>query len=121
MIQMNTTRKKTKELILEEKKKLEKLERVPNESKKVINKIINHYKSTIQYSIHTIQGIEECETKIEEETARKEKYEEEKSKLLATLRTETKSLQEKKEEMQTDLVVLKKSVDETKAAVSIKN
>lgn len=35
MVQMNTTRKKTKEMILEEKKKLEKLEKVPNESKKV--------------------------------------------------------------------------------------
>lgn len=35
MMQMNTTRKKTKELILEEKKKLEKLEKVPDDSKKV--------------------------------------------------------------------------------------
>lgn len=35
MIQMNTTRKKTKETIIEEKKKLEKLEKVPSESKKV--------------------------------------------------------------------------------------
>lgn len=35
MMQMNTKRKKTKELIVEEKKKLEKLEKVPNESKKV--------------------------------------------------------------------------------------
>lgn len=35
MIQMNTTRKKTKDLIVEEKKKLQKLEKVPDESKNV--------------------------------------------------------------------------------------
>lgn len=56
---------------------------------------------------------------MEEQTAKKEKYEEEKTRLLATLSKETKSLQEKKEAMQTDLSVLKKSVDEAKSAVSI--
>lgn len=66
-----------------------------------------------------MQGIEECEAKIEKETSKKTNFEETKTKLLASLRTETKELQEKKDEMQTDLVVLKKSVDETKSAVSI--
>nr|XP_023017853.1 structural maintenance of chromosomes protein 4 [Leptinotarsa decemlineata]XP_023017854.1 structural maintenance of chromosomes protein 4 [Leptinotarsa decemlineata] len=98
MTQTNTTRKKTKELIVEEKKKLEKLGKVPEESKK---------------------GIEECEAKIEEVSSKKEKYEEEKTKLLTNLRTETKSLQDKKEEIQNKLVVLKKSVDETKSAFTL--
>ncbi|KAG5889944.1 hypothetical protein JTB14_018839 [Gonioctena quinquepunctata] len=98
MTQMNATRKKTKELIIEEKKKLEKLHRVPEESKK---------------------GIEECEAKAEEMTLKKEKWEEDKTKLLANLRTETKTLQDKKEELQNDLVVLKKSVDETKSAFAL--
>ncbi|KAJ8956971.1 hypothetical protein NQ318_012135 [Aromia moschata] len=98
MTQMNKTRKKTKEMIIEEKKKLEKLEKVPEESKK---------------------GIEECEAKESEMLVKKEKFEEEKTKLLANLRVETKALQEKKEEMQTDLVILKKSVDETKSAFNL--
>lgn len=38
MTQMNKTRKKTKEMIIEEKKKLDKLERVPEESRKVDDK-----------------------------------------------------------------------------------
>lgn len=38
MTQMNKTRKKTKEMIVEEKKKYEKLERVPEENKKVNGK-----------------------------------------------------------------------------------
>lgn len=49
---------------------------------------------------------------------KKEKLEAEKTKLLNNLRNETKGLQEKKEEMQTDLVVLKRAVDETKSEVS---
>lgn len=36
------------------------------------------------------------------------------------MRSETKELQEKKEEMQTDLVVLKIAVDETKSEVDYK-
>lgn len=56
---------------------------------------------------------------MEEQIAKKEKFEEEKARLLASLSKETKSLQEKKEAMQADLSVLKKSVDEAKSAVSI--
>lgn len=115
MIQLNTKRKKTKESILEEKKKLEKLEKVPNESKKVSLHTFKDYFNIC----FVIQGIEECEKKIEEQAAKKEKFEEEKTRLLATLNVETKALQERKEEMQTDLAILKKSVDETKSAVSI--
>lgn len=50
--------------------------------------------------------------------AKKEKLEKEKTILLSNLRTESKELQEKKEELQTDLVLLKKAVDETKSEVS---
>ncbi|KAJ8970615.1 hypothetical protein NQ314_001150 [Rhamnusium bicolor] len=75
MTQMNKTRKKTKEMIIEEKKKLEKLERVPEESR---------------------MGIEECEVKEAEMLVKKEKFDAEKTKILASLRTETKALQEKK-------------------------
>ncbi|XP_056633945.1 structural maintenance of chromosomes protein 4 [Diorhabda sublineata] len=95
MMQTNNTRKKTKELLIEEKKKLEKLQKVPEESEK---------------------GIEECEKKIEEVTVKKEKYEEEKTKLLSTLRTQTVALQEKKDVLQNELIGLKKSVDETKSS-----
>ncbi|CAG9833958.1 unnamed protein product [Diabrotica balteata] len=94
MTQTNTTRKKTKELIVAEKAKLEKLKKVPEESK---------------------GGIEECERKIEELSAKKEKYEEEKTKILSSLRTETKTLQEKKDVIQNQLVGLKEAVDETKS------
>ncbi|CAH1155594.1 unnamed protein product [Phaedon cochleariae] len=94
MTQMNNTRKRTKEMIVEEKKKLEKLEKVPEESR---------------------MGIEECEAKADQVMAKKEQYEEEKTKLLTSLRSVTKTLQDKKEELQNDLVVLKKTVDETKS------
>ncbi|CAH2012044.1 unnamed protein product [Acanthoscelides obtectus] len=98
MVQMNTRRKKTKELLAQEKKKLDKLERTPEE---------------------TEMGIAECEKKEAELTAKKEKLDEEKARVLASIRTETEALQEKKEEIQTDLVVLKKTVDETKAALAL--
>nr|CAI5830512.1 unnamed protein product [Callosobruchus analis] len=98
MVQLNQRRKKTKELIVQEQKKLEKLEKTPEQSK---------------------EGIAECEKKAEQLTAKKEKLEEEKAKALASIKSETEALQEKKEEMQTDLVILKKAVDETKAALSL--
>ncbi|KAJ8924806.1 hypothetical protein NQ315_000960 [Exocentrus adspersus] len=98
MTQMNKTRKKTKELIIEEKKKLEKLQRVPEESEK---------------------GIEECEAKEAELLKKKEKLDAEKTNLLATLGKETKALQDKKEEMQTDLIKLKKVVNETKSEFTL--
>lgn len=49
---------------------------------------------------------------------KKEKYDKEKIEQLSKIATETKALQEKKSSMLKDLAVLKKSVDETKSAVS---
>lgn len=76
------------------------------------------YNYIILHFFNNLQGIEECEQKIEEVSANKEKFEEEKTKLLSTLRTETKSLQEKKEVIENKLVGLKKTADETKSVVS---
>ncbi|CAH0546726.1 unnamed protein product [Brassicogethes aeneus] len=98
MTQMNNNRKKTKELLAGEHKNLQKLLKQPEKN---------------------IKDIEECEIKEAELTEKKERYEDDKTKLLASLQTETKVLQEKKEEIQTDLVELKKAVDETRSAFSL--
>lgn len=63
------------------------------------------------------QAINECQQKEEQLTARKEKLESDKVKLLASVRAETQDLQEKKEKLQTKLVDLNKAVDETKSEV----
>jgi hypothetical protein len=52
-------------------------------------------------------------------TAKKEKLEKEKARLLANIREETKDLQVDKEKLETRLGHLKKAVDATKSAVRI--
>ncbi|KAB0799073.1 hypothetical protein PPYR_06953 [Photinus pyralis] len=98
MTQTNKTRKKTKELLAEEQKKLVEYERMPKENE---------------------DTIQECMVKEAEMTAKKEKLQAEKVKLLASLREATVELQEQKEHLQTELVDLKKEVDETKSAFSL--
>ncbi|CAG9764069.1 unnamed protein product [Ceutorhynchus assimilis] len=98
MTNKNKQRKKTKELIVTDKQNLDRLKTVPQESE---------------------NGIRELEGKLEKTTAQKERYEAEKSSLLKNIQGETKGLQEKKEEMQKDLAVLKESVDKTKSAFNL--
>lgn len=47
MTQVNKTRKKTKELLAQEQKKFEKLERVPEENRKVTLQNKKHLKPTV--------------------------------------------------------------------------
>ncbi|KAK4886823.1 hypothetical protein RN001_003094 [Aquatica leii] len=98
MTQINKTRKKNKELVVEENKKLAELQRIPEENRKTI---------------------EECQSKEQQMLAKKEQLEAEKEKLLASLRTVTQELQEEKEQLQTELVDLNKEVDETKSAFTL--
>ncbi|XP_044758906.1 structural maintenance of chromosomes protein 4 [Coccinella septempunctata] len=98
MVQVNKNRKKTMELLAEEKKKLQQYEKTPEESEK---------------------GIEECMKKEEKLSHKKQALDAEKTELLATIKTETKPLQEKKEILENELVELKRSVDETKSAYAL--
>ncbi|KAF5302895.1 hypothetical protein FQA39_LY02075 [Lamprigera yunnana] len=96
MVQINKTRKKTKETLAEERKKLIGFQKVPDENKKTI---------------------EECITKVEQLTTKKEELDAEKEDLLATLQTTTVQLQEEKEHLQIQLGDLRKGVDSAKASV----
>lgn len=98
MTEINNRRKKVNELIHGEKSKLEDLKKLPQRNQETI----------VEYEKREQQLITEQET-----------LETDKTKLLASLRKVTLVLQEKKEELQTELVGLRKIVDETKSAVSI--
>ncbi|KAK9877855.1 hypothetical protein WA026_020085 [Henosepilachna vigintioctopunctata] len=98
MVQVNKNRKKTMDLLAEEKKKLIQYEGIPSESEK---------------------GIKECDTKIQELAIKNEKLGCERTKLLTLIKTETQTLQEKKEVLETDLLALNKTVDETKSAFTL--
>ncbi|XP_050294355.1 structural maintenance of chromosomes protein 4 isoform X2 [Anthonomus grandis grandis] len=94
----NKTRKKTKELIIEEKDKLVKLEKLPEENATKIGYL---------------------EKKLQKAIDDKGKYEAEKNILLQSVQQETQGLQLQKEEMQKDLAKLKEAVDKTKSAFNI--
>ncbi|KAK5646128.1 hypothetical protein RI129_004592 [Pyrocoelia pectoralis] len=98
MTQINKTRKKTKELLAEEHKKLAEYGKIPHENESTI---------------------EECLAKEAKMAAKKEKLEAEKIILLNSLREATVELQEQKEHLQTELVQLNKEVDETKSALTL--
>lgn len=98
MTETNKRRKKVNELIHGEKSKLEDFKKLPQRNKETID----------EYEKREQQLITEQET-----------LETDKTKLLASLRQETLVLQEKKEEVQTELVGLRKIVDETKSAFTI--
>lgn len=98
MTQINTTRKKNKGLITAEKKKLDDLLALPEKNAKEVI---------------------ECEKKLRFLVPKKEEHELKKAEFMSTLATATKDLQAKKEVAQTDLINLKKNVDETKAARDI--
>lgn len=95
--QVNKTRKTNKKLLKDEEKKLEEYKILPEKNRK---------------------EIAEYEAKEIDLNKKKEAFEEEKVKILASLRNETQELQEKKEILQTELIDLNKAVDETKSAVS---
>lgn len=96
MTETNKRRKKVNELIHGEKLKFEELQSLPQRNHQIIDEYEKREKQLI----------------IEQET-----LETEKTKLLASLRKETLVLQEKKEQVQTKLVDLRKIVDETKSVV----
>ncbi|KAL3284056.1 hypothetical protein HHI36_018225 [Cryptolaemus montrouzieri] len=98
MVRVNKNRKETMELLAAEEKKLIQYEKAPEESKK---------------------GIEECLHKEEELRGKKEKLESEKTQLLATIKTMTLPLQEEKDVLETELLALRKTVDETKSAFTL--
>ncbi|KAF5289359.1 hypothetical protein FQR65_LT11870 [Abscondita terminalis] len=98
MTQLNKTRKKTKELLAEERKKLIEFQKTPEEN---------------------LKTIEECKVKEQQLLTKKESLDKEKEELLASLRSATVELQEEKEELQTTLVDLKKVVDETKSTFTL--
>lgn len=98
MTQTNKTRKNTKELLMEEQKKLSELQNVPENNEK---------------------DIAECEAKQLELQEKKEKLETEKNKLLSSLKNETQDLQQQKETVQIELAELNKVVDQTKSAYTL--
>ncbi|KAJ3660188.1 hypothetical protein Zmor_004654 [Zophobas morio] len=100
MVQTNNNRKKYKQQLEDERKKLAQLQNVPDENKKTIV---------------------ECETKAVQLTSEKEKLEAQKTKLLANIRAETEDLQKEKERLETGLGQLKKAVHETKSAYDLAN
>lgn len=69
-------------------------------------------------NVVSLQGIADFEAKAVELNGKREKLESEMAELLASLRTETAELQERKDVLQTQLVELNKNVVETKSAVS---
>ncbi|ENN71991.1 hypothetical protein YQE_11282, partial [Dendroctonus ponderosae] len=94
LLQANMTnkieaRKRKKQQIVEEKKKLVKLEAVPEENEKAIN---------------------EVETRMEQISVEKAEYDAQKEVLLVKVQQETEPLQAEKEVMQTDLAELKEVV-----------
>ncbi|XP_069672465.1 structural maintenance of chromosomes protein 4 [Periplaneta americana] len=98
MTQTNKKRKKTKELLVEEKKKLNELELVPERNEKEIVELTGRDKK--------------LSADLEKEKAAMEKA-------MAGLRAETQELQDSKDQLQTQLIDLKKTVDETKSAYDI--
>ncbi|XP_053673765.1 structural maintenance of chromosomes protein 4 [Anopheles nili] len=94
----NERRKKTIEQIAAEKKRLEELLAVPEKNKR---------------------EIDESQVKIESLTKQKVEVEANLAANMATLKDETKVLLEEKEKLQTELVELKRVVDENKSALSI--
>ncbi|XP_066249114.1 structural maintenance of chromosomes protein 4 [Euwallacea similis] len=98
MTSKNNARKKTKGQIAAEKEKLLKLENVPNENAKTVKEI---------------------EAKLEKTMKEKEVYEAEKSTLMLNIQRTTKGLQEQKEALQGNLVLLQEGVDKTKAEFTL--
>ncbi|XP_053663225.1 structural maintenance of chromosomes protein 4 [Anopheles marshallii] len=94
----NERRKKTMDQIQTEKKRLKELLAVPEKNQK---------------------EIEESQREIESLTKQKANVETKLTANLATLKDETKSLLEEKEKLQTELIDLKRAVDESKSALSI--
>lgn len=117
MPQINNTRKKNKELLAQEKKKLVSYQEIPAKNEKVRIKIDEY----LRIIILLFQDIAECQTKITELTESKEQLDKEKTKLLQTLGSETEELQNKLGVLQTNLGELKKVVDETKSSVCVSN
>ncbi|XP_968011.2 structural maintenance of chromosomes protein 4 [Tribolium castaneum] len=93
MTNTNNNRKKFKQQLEDEKKKLIKLQKVPEENAKLIG---------------------ECEKRERDLTSQHEKLQAEKAKLMENIGHETKDLQVKKEQFETKLGKLKKTVDTTK-------
>ncbi|XP_062706860.1 structural maintenance of chromosomes protein 4 [Aedes albopictus] len=94
----NDRRKKTKDQIESEKKKLLELKEIPEKNAK---------------------EIAESEKKIESLSKQKTDIEAKLTENLATLKDETKVLLEEKEKLQTELIDLKKAVDDSKSALSL--
>ncbi|XP_030750331.1 structural maintenance of chromosomes protein 4 [Sitophilus oryzae] len=94
MTSTNNRRKKNKETIVLEKKKLTKLENVPKESE---------------------ENIIEYEAKMQSMIKQKEQHENEKSVLMKKIQKDTEHLQIKKEKLQEELSKLKENVDKTKS------
>ncbi|CAG9859333.1 unnamed protein product [Phyllotreta striolata] len=98
MVSTNANRKKIKQQIINENKRLEKLQNAPQKAD---------------------EDIKECQDKLEQETANKVKYEEEKRVATAAVIEETKGLQEKRGALQNELIGLKKTAEEAKSAYNI--
>ncbi|XP_067015599.2 structural maintenance of chromosomes protein 4 [Anabrus simplex] len=96
--QLSKSRKKTKELLAEERKKLQTLEQAPEKAEKEIKEL----------------------TVLEEKLiGQRDKEQIDVDKALEKLKTETKEQQAQKEQLQTRLITLQKSVDETKSVLDI--
>lgn len=94
----NLKRKKLITQLKTENEKLEELERVPEKNEK---------------------DIEECQKLKENFEKEHEKEQENYHKVMATLNSETQALQEEKKQYETNLIDLRKTVNETKSAVDI--
>ncbi|XP_021916758.1 structural maintenance of chromosomes protein 4 isoform X2 [Zootermopsis nevadensis] len=98
MSQTNKKRKNMKELLVDEKRKLNELELVPAKNERDIAEL-------------TVRE-EKLSKDLDKEKADMEKA-------MAGLRAETQELQDSKEKLQTQLIALKKTVDETKSAYDV--
>lgn len=114
MTQLNKNRKKIKEQLEEERKKLENLSQIPEKHRQVNTSI---FLSVFLLTV-TFQSIEEYAAHEEKLTNKKEELEAQKTRLLETLREETRDLQERKSEFQDQLVEVNKAVIPAKSAVS---
>ncbi|KAF7268607.1 hypothetical protein GWI33_018297 [Rhynchophorus ferrugineus] len=98
MTSTNNRRKKTKETIAAEKKKLARLENAPKESQ---------------------EKVAEYEGKLKKTISEKEQYEAEKNVLLKKIQKDTEHLQQEKEKLQENLSKLMETVDQTKSDLAL--
>lgn len=113
---MVNTRKKTKGQLAEERKKLEKLEKIPEENERVrVFKCCPKKRCTF----FVFQTIGEYQAKEEELNRKLQKLEEDRMKLLESTQAETQPLLIKRERLQVELTEVKRKSDEAKAAVSV--